>query len=62
MNACKLALEGYAMFFLTHYGSPKPWSPEEVQLMLTEMRQELDNRKHHSFTYVKRVWAQKPYE
>lgn len=60
MNAVQLGLEGYAMFLLTHFGSPKPWTPEEVQLLLLGLRNDLDNRRIHSYTPFRRVWAQKP--
>lgn len=48
------------MFLLTHFGEPKPWTPEEVQMLLLELRRDLDNRKIHVYRLGKRVWAQKP--
>lgn len=60
MNATKIGLQGYAMFLLTHFGSPKPWTPEEVETLLADMRRDLDNKKMHPYRTVHRVWAQKP--
>lgn len=48
------------MMMLTHFGSPKPWTTEEVQLELMRVRQELDGKTPHSYTNLRRVWAQKP--
>lgn len=56
----KLGMQGYAMFLLTHFGSPQPWSPEEVQGLLDGMKQDLDNKEIHAYRTMKRVWAQKP--
>ena len=55
-------MEGYALYLLTHFGEPQPWSPEQVQKLLMEMRQDLNNRKYHPFCYTRRVWAQKPFD
>lgn len=60
MQAMKLGLEGYAMFLLTHFGSPEPWTPEQVQELCKAMRRDLDDRKIHSYHLQRRVWAQKP--
>lgn len=62
MAAGKTGLEGYAMHLLTHFGLPKPWTPEEVQVHLMQMRKDLDNKKYHPYSKMKRVWAQKPFE
>lgn len=49
------------MWFLTKWGSPTPWSPEEVQVYVAKLRTELDAN-WHVYQKVKRVWAQKPYD
>ena len=48
------------MYLLTKHGLPKPWAPEEVQVWLAKVRQELSAGYHiyHKYTGV---WAQKPY-
>lgn len=53
-------MQGYAMFLLTHFGSPKPWSQEKVELYLMQVRQELSDKNRHAYSRLKRVWAQKP--
>lgn len=56
----KAGLEGYTIFLLTHYGIPEPWTKPQVDAFLDRMRRELDNPKNHIYSYVNRVWAQKP--
>jgi hypothetical protein len=53
-------MEGYAMYLLTKHGDPVPWSKEEVQVYVAQMRQALTNRHFHAYQYGKRVWAMKP--
>lgn len=48
------------MFLLTRFGSPEPWTPDEVQVFLMQMRQDLDNKNIHSYERGRRIWAQKP--
>lgn len=43
------ALEGWAMWLLTHHGIPEPWSKEEVQLFLAKIRTELKNPHIHAY-------------
>lgn len=62
LKAAKLGLEGYAMYLLTTFGEPEPWTPEQVQLMLMQVRKQLDGRTRHSYTAIKRIWAQKPFD
>ncbi|KAJ5540463.1 hypothetical protein N7494_005539 [Penicillium frequentans] len=54
-------MEGYTMYLMTKFGSPTPWSPEEVQVYNARMRKELMNPRHHSYQRAKRVWARKPF-
>ncbi|KAF3384708.1 Secondary metabolism regulator LAE1 [Penicillium rolfsii] len=53
-------LEGWAMWLLTKYGDPKPWTPEEVQIYLAKVRAELKDPHVHRWGYIRRVWARKP--
>lgn len=55
-------IEGYSTFFLTHFGEPEPWSIEQAQEIQAKMRAELLNKNVHSYNYVKRVWARKPFD
>ncbi|CAI7667785.1 unnamed protein product [Penicillium viridicatum] len=43
------ALEGWAMWLLTHYGEPVPWTKEEVQVYLAKVRKELNNPHIHAY-------------
>lgn len=43
------ALEGWAMWLLTKFGAPSPWSKEEVQLYLSNVRAELRNPRTHAY-------------
>lgn len=42
-------LEGWAMWLLTHFGEPEPWTKEEVQLYLAKVRKELNNPHIHAY-------------
>ncbi|KAJ5376796.1 hypothetical protein N7509_013682 [Penicillium cosmopolitanum] len=56
------ALEGWAMWLLTHFGEPEPWTKEEVQVFLAKVRQELKDPHIHGYNWINRVWARKPTE
>ncbi|KAJ5981957.1 hypothetical protein N7451_012057 [Penicillium sp. IBT 35674x] len=56
------ALEGWAMWLLTHFGEPEPWTKEEVQVFLAKVRVELKNPHIHGYNWINRVWARKPTE
>lgn len=43
------ALEGWAMWLLTHFGEPEPWTKEEVQVYLAKVRAELKNPHIHAY-------------
>lgn len=43
------ALEGWAMWLLTHFGEPKPWTKEEVQVFLAKVRKELKDPSIHAY-------------
>lgn len=47
-------------FILTHFGEPTPWTPEEVQVFLAKVRQEVNAPGLHAYFLKRRVWAQKP--
>ncbi|KAF3386801.1 Secondary metabolism regulator LAE1 [Penicillium rolfsii] len=53
-------LEGYAMWLLTKFGAPTPWTKEEVELYLVNVRKELKDSRIHAYGYARRVWARKP--
>ncbi|KAJ5547566.1 hypothetical protein N7513_004800 [Penicillium frequentans] len=54
------ALEGWAMWLLTHFGEPEPWTKEEVQVYLAQVRAELKDPTIHAYEPANRVWARKP--
>ncbi|KAJ5296612.1 uncharacterized protein N7443_007505 [Penicillium atrosanguineum] len=54
------ALEGWAMWLLTHFGEPEPWTKEEVQVYLSKVRKELRDPHIHAYEPGNRVWARKP--
>jgi hypothetical protein len=45
------ALEGWAMWLLTHFGEPVPWIKDEVQVYLAKVRLELKNPHTHGWNY-----------
>ena len=53
-------MEGYAMYLLTRYGEPEPWSSEKVHVYLANVRKEMENPRVHAYLFKRRVWAQKP--
>lgn len=53
-------MEGYTMFNLTRFRKPTPWTPDEVQVYLAKVRQEINAPRLHAYYERKRVWAQKP--
>ena len=53
-------LEGYSLYLLTKFGSPTPWSAEEVQVYLSKLRAEVEDRRVHAYYLKRRVWGQKP--
>lgn len=54
------ALEGWALWLLTKFGAPSPWSNDEVQVYLANVRAELKSPRTHAYEYCRRVWARKP--
>lgn len=44
-------------FVQTRFGLPKPWTPEEVQAHLAQVRKELNNSGMHAYFIVKRIWV-----
>ncbi|CAG8947402.1 unnamed protein product [Penicillium salamii] len=55
-------MEGWAMYYLTKWGTPSPWSTDEVQVLVAKARKELKEGRAHMWQYAKRVWARKPTE
>lgn len=46
------ALEGWAMWLLTHFGEPEPWTKEEVQVYLAKVRAELKIPHIHAYNWM----------
>lgn len=44
-----VGMDGYAMFLLTKFGLPTPWSMEEVQIYTAKLRKELSNSRFHIY-------------
>ncbi|KAI9839173.1 MAG: hypothetical protein M1819_003166 [Sarea resinae] len=42
-------LEGWAMWLLTRYGAPEPWSPDEVKVYVGKVRADLMNPNYHGY-------------
>ena len=47
-------------FLLTKFGEPKPWSVEEVQVLLAKMRADINNKDIHAYQIYRRVWVSLP--
>lgn len=45
-------LEGWAMYLLTKWGTPKPWSADEVRVYVASVRQELKAPRLHIWHYT----------
>jgi hypothetical protein len=45
-------MEGWAMFMLTKWGVPKPWTREEVLVLLAKVRKELKDPHLHMFQHT----------
>ncbi|KAE8146283.1 S-adenosyl-L-methionine-dependent methyltransferase [Aspergillus avenaceus] len=54
------ALEGWAMWLLTHFGEPEPWTKKQVHEYLSKVRMELKDPHIHCYEPATRVWARKP--
>lgn len=48
----KAGLEGWAMWLLTKYGEPYPWSPEEVQVYVATMRNAINDPSVHTYHFT----------
>ena len=44
-------MEGWAMYLLTKFGSPEPWSKKEVQVYVAKARSEVQNPRHHIYHF-----------
>lgn len=61
MAEVKAGLEGWTLFLLTNVGDQgKPWTLEQAQQLLGEMRRDLENTRYHVYQKQRRVWCQKP--
>ncbi|TKA23676.1 hypothetical protein B0A50_06512 [Salinomyces thailandicus] len=48
-------LDGWAMFLLTKFGAPKPWTADEVRVYVAKVRRELMNPRLHIYHFTRRV-------
>ncbi|KAJ5730705.1 uncharacterized protein N7483_005213 [Penicillium malachiteum] len=58
----RTGMEGWAMYLLTKYGVPEPWSKEEVQVYVAKARRDIQNPTYHIYHKSRRIWARKPTE
>lgn len=45
-------LEGWAMFLLTNWGAPEPWTADEVRVYVAKVREELKQPRLHIWHYT----------
>lgn len=48
----KSGLEGWAMWLLTRYGAPEPWSAEAVRVYVAKVKNELMDPRLHIYHYT----------
>ncbi|KAJ5457249.1 hypothetical protein N7530_012523 [Penicillium desertorum] len=53
-------MEGWGLYLLTKFGVPRPWTKEEVLVLLARVRKELQDPHVHMWQYARRVWGRKP--
>lgn len=61
MNHWMTGVEGWCMWLFTKFGSPTPWSKEEVYVYCAMVRNEIKNPQLHAYHLARRVWARKPF-
>ena len=49
------------MWALQEFGAPSPRSPNEIEVWVAKLRNEIDQG-YHIYNDNKRVWAQKPFD
>lgn len=42
-------MEGWCMWLLTKFGSPQPWTKEEVQIYVAKLRKDIKNPRYHTY-------------
>lgn len=52
-----MGMEGMCTFALTRWGQPTPWRPEEVQVWLAKVRNDINDPRIHSYDIWRRVWV-----
>ncbi len=57
----KQGVDDMLMYLLTKFGSPTPWSPEDVVGYAAKLKQELDWGRH-IYDPGRRMWGKKPFE
>ncbi|CAG8891401.1 unnamed protein product [Penicillium nalgiovense] len=53
-------MEGWGLYLLTKFGLPRPWTKEEVLVLLARVRKEWQDPHVHMWQYARRVWGRKP--
>lgn len=47
----KTGLEGWSMWLLTKFGTPRPWTMEQVHVYVAKTRADIVNPQHHMYHY-----------
>jgi hypothetical protein len=57
-----IGMEGWALYFLTRWGVPTPWTKDEIQVLIAKARVELNDPKLHMWQRARRVWGRRATE
>jgi hypothetical protein len=52
-------MEGWAMYHLTRWGVPSPWTKDEVHVLVAKVRAELNDPRLHMWQRARRVWGRR---
>ena len=52
LDAWTIGMEGFIMFLLTKFGSPRPWTQDEVLVYAAKLRTEFKSAKHHVYHFA----------
>ena len=47
---------------MTKFGHPAPWSVEETQHLIDQLKADMNNPKYHLYQNMRIVWGQRPYD
>lgn len=50
------------MLLLTKFGASRPWSVEEVKVLVEKAKRDLNKPGYHLFNKARRVWGMKPFD